>query len=108
MADAYVNFYAQLDPRAGQAFRGEATQLHRAASVVGVSAATRTAIALADDTFYCEVKPTSGNVFACIADNAASEATITSKRVRIDQDEKVTLCRNGQGIGNESLFIWAA
>lgn len=107
MADAYVNFYARLDPRAAQAFQEGANQPHRAEAAVGASAAAATEIALVGGTFYAEVKATAGNVFACIAPATSVEADITAKRIRIDEGEKYTLCMNGSGRTDSALFLWA-
>lgn len=107
MADAYVNFFARLDPRGAQAYQEGANQPHRAAAAVGASAALATEIALVGGTFYCEVGPTSGDVFACIASDTVNEATITAKRIRIREGTEKTLCMNGSGNGGNALYLWA-
>lgn len=108
MADAYVNFYNQLDQRQAQAFVGSASQAHRASAPVGGAVASATAIALDASTYFVEVKPTAGNVFACLLPAAANDAAKTAARIRIDEGEKTTLTLPGNGVSGFSLFIWAA
>lgn len=109
MADAYVNFFARLDPRGAQAYQEGANQPHRVAAAVSANAAAAlaTKIALVGGTFYCEVGPTSGDVFACIASDTANEATITAKRIRIREGTEKTLCMNGSGNSGNALYLWA-
>lgn len=111
MAEAYVNFYSRLDPgghaRGAQAFQGRAAQPHREAATVGASAAAATAIELAAATEYAEIRPTSGDVFACILATGAAEADRTAAGVRLDEfDGKVVLSRALTGAA--SLYLWEA
>lgn len=110
MADAYVNFYAALDPggylRGAQAFQGRASQPHRAGAAVGANVAAATAIALEAATEYVQIKPTSGDVFACILPNGASDAEKTAARERFDQGDREVLCK-ALGVP-ATLYIWAA
>lgn len=108
MADAYVNFYNQLDQREAQAFVGSASQAHRPAAAVGAAVASATAITIEAATFFVEVKPTSGSVFACLLPTSANDAAKTAARIRIDEGEKTTLTIPGNGQAGLSLFLWAA
>lgn len=104
MANAYVDFFNGLDTSGAQVY-GAANQPHRADAAVGANAANATIIALVGGTNYCQIKPTSGNVFACILPTGSVEATRTASRVRIDEGEKYSLDA-GAAIGM-SLYIWA-
>lgn len=113
MADAYVNFYGDLDAagfeRGAQAFQGVASQAHRAAAAVGAAAASATSITMStsgNETVYAEIKATSGDVFACILPAGSSTSAITDARIRIDEGEKVTLARNRLA-SNPTLYLWA-
>lgn len=104
MADAYVDFFFGLDTSGAQCY-GAANQPHRAEAAVGANAANATIIDLAGGTNYCQIKPTAGNVFACILATGSAEAARTAARIRIDEGEKYSLkATSGTGM---SLYLWA-
>lgn len=107
MANAYVNFYKTLDTEGAQTFLGQASQAHFPEGAVGTAAAP-TAIDLVAATEYIEVKPTSGNVFACILVGTANQSTREAAKLRVDQGEKTSWNMLGNGVAGNKLFIWAA
>ena len=103
MADAYVDFFFGTDPSAD--VYSAANQTHRANAAVGANAANATIIALSGGTNFVQIKPTSGDVFACILATGSAEAARTAARIRIDEGEKYSLkATSGTGM---SLYLWA-
>jgi hypothetical protein len=105
---AYANFYAKIDSAAAQAFVEGASQPHHAAASVGASVSSPTKIDLTAQTFYCEVGPTVGDIFACIAPSNAASSVLTAKRVRIREGTEKTLCLGRNGATGQSLYLWDA
>lgn len=113
MAKAYVNFYAGIDyggfGRGAQAFLGRASQPYQSDSAdVGVNAGAATKIDLVNGSLYAEIKATTGNIFACIAERTVNAAGLTAGGIRIDQGEKITLSASHMISAASALYIWAA